>query len=557
MTRTQWLVSTAALVGSVAWGCAMLPENIGHTSEALEAGFLGSNNLVNSNEVWSAWSPGLVDPNTGAPGPDTLVMGYNVSNTAQGWAWSDDQGHTWNPRSTSSIDAGAGTIIRSDPVMVADHLGNVVFVDQFISAASQAKAPDGGLGVTDQDIAMVSNDGGRTFKSDHLAIVNDGATCADGIQDQPAAAFDYTTTPPTLWVAFRHRGGAGGSLYGACVRRGFINPAIGNRITWLEDAFEVQNFHGEDGTGIGAILIQAGDGAVTVVYTNTDATPNNCSPAAPPTSLNSFATEALTSFDNGHTWQTKSRLFHTDNGPTWAACVLNSKVQMGASIRNFGYVRAPDGTHYVIAQYSQWQARLFKSRLQGAGSNSNTDGAWSEWCPGTATADGGPVSNWTPVGVQCPQEKWTFVRADPPSQTCAPGNGSILAKCALAWPTIAADDQDRVVLYYYESDDTNQFFHLRVWSNSTPRSATSSWQSTIVVEQSPVTLADDAGDFDPFPIACADGGCGTRALGDYEGMAVRFGFAAPVCGQAGTFFPTFGVAFGTQTSFEQSIDITP
>jgi len=451
-------------------------------------------------------------------------------------------------------------VFRGDPVLVADHQGNVVLVNMFQSAQNhQIAEQDGGADNVDDIVAVVSTDGGRTFQSDHVKFVNDGH-CSDGKQDQPAAAFDYTTTPPTLWVAYRHAGSPGHS-YGACVRRGFLDPSNGNRITWLEDSLDVQNFFGEGGAGIGALLVQAGDGAVTVVYTNTDATPEECFPADPPTSLNSFATEALTSFDDGHTWQTKSRMFHSDS---WAACALSSKVQMGGSVRNFGFTRAPDGTYYVIAQYDQWRARLFRSRMHGVGSNGNSDGAWSEWCPATATDDAGAdTSNWTAVGVECPQSNWTFVRADPPGGSCSTISmpGTVEASCAVAWPTIAADDQNRLAISYYESDDQNQVFHVKVWTNATPRTPTSSWQSaTIPLPSPPVTLFGDAGtDFDPFNVPICDdaGGCGSRSMGDYESMTVRFGSGAPVCGAQGSFFPVWTVVNPPSNSFEQTVQITP
>jgi hypothetical protein len=435
----------------------------------------------------------------------------------------------------------------------------------FQSAANrEAAQQEGGQDNVDQIIAVVSTDGGRTFNGDHVAIVNDGH-CSGGTIDQPAASFDYTTEPPTLWVVYRHAVNPN-AHDGACVRRGFLNSANSNRITWLDDSLDLQNFFGEGGSGIGSVRIQAGDGAVTVVYTNTDATPNTnpgCFPGAPPTSLNSFATEALTSFDNGHDWQTKSRLFHSDS---WAACALSSKVQMGGPIRNFDFVRAPDGTSYVIAQYDQWRARLFKSRLEGAGSNGNTDAAWSEWCPGTATDDAGAnTSNWTPIGVACPEANWTFVRTDPPGTTCATISmvGTVETSCAIAWPMIAADDQDRLAVAYYESDDTNEFLHVKVWSNATPRTSTSTWQSLIVpLPGPPVALAGDAGvDFDPFSCTGDAGGCGSRSTGDYESMTVRLGLGAPACGVQGSFFPVW-TAVNPPTSdagpsFEQTVEITP
>ena len=247
--------------------------------------------------------------------------------------------------------------------------------------------------------------------------------------------------------------------------------------------------------------------------------------------------------------------------------MLHNKVQTGANIRDFDFVRAPDGTNYVIAQYSQWEARLFKSRLQAAGSNGDAHTAWSEWCPQTSLDDAGAsTSNWTAVGLECPENKWTFVRGDPAGKHCGDvfdpldPNNQGEESCTIVWPTIAADDQDRLAISYYESDDTNTLLHVRVWTNAMPRSPTSSWQSLVVpLPNPPVVPPDDSGvDFDPLPAICADAvGCGTRSTGDYEGHTVRFGFGAPMCGVQGTFYPFWTVVNPPDVPFAQTVPITP
>jgi hypothetical protein len=241
---------------------------------------------------------------------------------------------------------------------------------------------------------------------------------------------------------------------------------------------------------------------------------------------------------------------------------LNNKVQVAANFRNYGFVRAPDGTYYVIAQFDQFRARLFRSRMQGVGSDNNSDAAWSEWCPNTATADGGPTTNWTQVGVECPSTNWTFVRADPAGTTCAtqPDPDVNQLSCSIVFPTIAADDTDHLVIAYYESDDTNNFLHLRFWSNTAPRSPTSTWATMVQpLPNPPVSFDDDAGDFNPLPSSSeCDADCmGTRALGDYQGMTVQSGLGAPVCGSNGTFYPFWTVAFQPNLSFEQTVAVQP
>jgi hypothetical protein len=316
-----------------------------------------------------------------------------------------------------------------------------------------------------------------------------------------------TTDPPTLWVAWRHQQNLI-AAFGVCARRFFLDPKNAFRVTPIDDPFVVQNMSEQRALrGPGSIRVQAGDGAVTVMYNNHHT--QNCSTTNPSKEESSHAYETVTSFDNGHHWALRSRLLTTNHFRT---CVLdgngNQTPTVDAFGRSFDFVRAPDGAYYAIVQDDKQTARLYYGRITyGAG-----DSRWREFCPDTPQSTVPPTkANWTVPGVAC---------ATPRFQS--PPGGSI------AWPTIGADDRSRVLFWYYESDTTDTLLHVKVFANVAPRDPASGWQGAV--------LTPDFQPADPSltPIA-------TRALGDYAGLAVRGSFgggtALPQCGDAGSFNP--------------------
>ena len=150
---------------------------------------------------------------------------------------------------------------------------------------------------------LISTDGGKTFPT--YQMVNDFG-CANGVQDQPSAAMDPTTDPPTLWVSFRHQGSTLATS-GGCVRGGqfFGDHIVWNRGTGQQQlannpATSIANMVGEDLiSSQGGIHVQAGEGVVTVVYSTTANFGTLSSPCCPKTGPKGVGWQSVSSFDGG------------------------------------------------------------------------------------------------------------------------------------------------------------------------------------------------------------------------------------------------------------------
>jgi hypothetical protein len=506
--RWTWLAFVGLILGTAAFlaSCSDAREALGIGVAPLTVGPV-VDIAPSRNELSGDWTPagGTLDA-------DILCVASNGSQ----WTWSQDHGANWNVCNniTASCNGDGGTfppdsgplatvwtMQGSDQTIVADKLGHVVWVSM---ADNNSGCPARGV------VAMVSSDGGKTFDFNNAVLVNDN-TCSNGCQDQPDGAFDYSTSPPTLVISWRHAGAGNGSANGACTRRYFINAS--NILQPMDDAYSVDNL-GLD--NIGAVRIRAGGGVMTIVYTT-----NGNVPRCPNTGTTTEGVASLSSYDWGDHWTSPYTIF---SGNSYTGCLLSGQVEQAANPRNFDYVRAVDGTNYVVYQDTKSTVRLFMDTSYGAMPNELGASTWREWCAGTPTADGGPTTNWLNPSVGS-----TFLCATP-FYTQGQASADAGSGNSLAMPVLAADDQGRLATWFYEADSTDTLFHVHFRGNVSPRSPTSTWTD---VDVSPNFM----------PGVCGPN-CGNafRALGDYEAMLVQGALRQPTCGDAGTFFPTWTFA---------------
>jgi len=499
------VVGVLAAASTFVASCSAAREAIGISSAPLTVG--GVVDIAPSrSELTGDWTPA-----NAAMDADTLCVASNGSQ----WSWSQDHGTTWSTCNnldascngtlgTFTPDAGAlaGWFMQgSDQTLVADKLGHVVWV----SMADNNSGCSTAKGV----VAMVSSDGGKTFDFGDAVLLNDTA-CSNGCQDQPDATFDFSTSPPTLLTSWRHQGvQSPPGAYGACTRRYFIDST--SHLQPMDDAQSV----GSLGLGsIGSVRIRSGGGAMSVVYSTTDSVPS-----CPNTGTTSEGVAVVTSYDWGHSWTGSNSIFDGINN--YSGCVLSGQVDIARNPRNFDYVRAMDGTNYVIVQDTKSTLRLFMNTTYGGAVNGGPLVTWREWCPGTwTTADGGATTNWLTVGgTYCPTPFYTQGQASADG-----GSGN-----SLAMPNLASDDVGRLGVWFYEADSTDTMFHIHFRGNVSPRSPTSTWIDTDV--SSNFTPGNCAGCSSPF-----------RVLGDYQAMLVQGGLRQPTCGASGAFFPTWSFA---------------
>ncbi len=223
--------------------------------------------------------------------------------------------------------------------------------------------------------------------------VNQGH-CDDGVQDQPAAAFDTTVFPPRLWVAWRHNGSGG--TYGACVQYFDIDPIARAVIPSPNPPQEVQNLDRTPFYGVGGLIVRAQNSRVSLVYSNSDHH-WDC-PTSPDKEMKWFS---VSSDDAGVSW-TPSNLIRDTT--TFAPCLAANN--MSNEMRTFGFINDSSGDYYVALPVAKDQIEVWRSTTQG-----------DSWLPG-------PV--WT-----------TFARG---------GSGS------RAQPFLASDGASRLGLMYYETD---------------------------------------------------------------------------------------------------------
>jgi len=311
----------------------------------------------------------------------------------------------------------------------------------YVTLADIDKNPE----TAERVVAAVSTDDGKTFRK---AFPLNEDSCSNGEQDMPHAAFDYTTAPPTLWVVWRHQGTKLGS-FGGCIRRFFLD--VTGVLVPLDDARDVEGMDLEDITGSqGGLKVQAGDGVVTVVYSNTDHL-FKC----PDTGEKGIAWGSVSSFDYGHNWVDNDRILHTEH---FRWCVLDDPTKkkptpiIQNSLRAFDFVRAPSGAYYVALNDSADSIRLFMSPSAGAKGwhcsgldplcQQATIRTWFEWCPLTVTNPNDPQPVFT---------NWRRIVDDNDPCPIVSFRGS--AGVAI-FPSLGVDGDGKLSLTYYVGDAT-------------------------------------------------------------------------------------------------------
>lgn len=392
----------------------------------------------------------------GAWTPRTGILVYDDESanvgTPVGWAWTPN-GITWNVCNADNtgncngvakidttrildFDAKGGSFLRHHSVAAEGGGDRVVYV----TLADIDKNPN----AAERVVGLVSIDGGKTFKT--AFPLNDPAsnhfTCSDDQQDMPHASFDYTTVPPTLRVVWRNSGSI--RIFGqpipvnACVRRFFLDPS--NALVPLDD--DATPLLGMDrekqNRQAGGVKIQAGNGAITVVYQNTDELLN-----CPNKQTISVGWSAITSFDNGLTWNDPTPIFHTKS---FRSCVLDvaGKPVVQNTIRAFDFVRTPTGLYYVALNDSVDTIRLFMSPAAGTIGQDARLPPWFQWCAPTGLPPPTPFS---------PASNWKIVD---PKDPCSVFNTFITGEAGMAaFPTLASDGDNRVSVVDYEGDFAN------------------------------------------------------------------------------------------------------
>ncbi len=278
------------------------------------------------------------------------------------------------------------------------------------------------------------------------------------------------------------------------------------------------------------LIVQAGDGAVVVVYSGQGNAPKFCT-----ASTTHVSWGAVTTWDYGKHWShnpDSSWIFDAHN---YSFCVLSGVVGQGGNpsfnvgIRDFGFVRDGRGRYYAAVHDTKATIRLFQS---------NDDGIhWREYCPSQIGLDpAGPgglnkqTSNWLQTGFVC--QRAMLDVSDVGSE--------FHDNLSLAWPTLAVDGdvwsnsrvprldryRNRLVLSYLESNT-----RLGGASHTAADSAFSTMVETTTDTLSPRDGTLKSSDAMQPAIPNTDGTVGVSvgtatfsqhvpALGDYMGIAV-------------------------------------
>ncbi len=452
MTRLWFLGLGGAML---LWSCTMSNENVGKTTEALEAGFATDGGTIAAIEQEPSAVVAAADPVSGF---SKIVVAFNDERSAllpggspMGWAWSFDDGVTWTKCNATAACNGTGVdtsritnfkAFLRHPTLVSDGSATLVY-------ATLADT-DGNSATAERVVLVLSTDGGSTF--DTAFPANDDG-CSDGEQDMPHAVFDYSTAPPTLWVVWRHNGS--GASFGGCIRRFFVDIPS-HAIVPIDSPLDISGMDRE-GNGFGSqggLMVQAGDGIVTVAYANSDE-----DDACPTGEHHGRAWATVSSVNNAHDFTDNSRIFHSDH---WHSCLNQpSFARVQNSIRDFDFVRTPTGIEYAVIADTPKTVRFFMNPAGGVEGfrdiTSNLNG-WREWCPGTAlsTATNGPTSNWKRF-------------QDGPCATPFSSSGPPFHFHTML-PSIASDGNDRVTIGLFAFSATGKAQHptLSVHSNANP-----------------------------------------------------------------------------------------
>jgi hypothetical protein len=243
---------------------------------------------------------------------------------------------------------------RGDPVMAS--VGNGAVVSLNLADDIQQQGGD-----AEMVVASISVDGGRTFVSTVRAS-NASGDCGGGSQDQPAVAVDNGTTPPGLWIVYRHRG-SGIGTYGGCVRCGtvVVAPPALPTINWFGSAVTVDNMDRDDELyGQGGLLIVANSFGpnltrITVMYSNTDHAFFDCSGGK------NLAWDTVTSDNLGIDWHDAARITET-NDFNWGS----ANCQVTNSLRDFWIAQDPvDGRYWAAVHENPTDIGVFYSPEPG------------------------------------------------------------------------------------------------------------------------------------------------------------------------------------------------
>ena len=443
---------SAAAAATIVWGCTMT-DDAGTASQAIQSSLL---------------TPGFIDPIEQEPfavwtragrTPSQLVVAYDDEIDTRGVlgkAISLD-GITFTkcnllapcngPIDTTRVP-DAQSFMRHHTV-AADGLGNVVYLTLADTDGDDSKA--------ERVVAFLSTDGGTQF-STAFPINFEASDCGSGEQDLPHATFDYSTSPPTLWVVWRNN--STGNSFGGCLKRFFIRGSGSTaQLLPLGKAVTISGMDREDkiGGSQGGLEVQAGDGVVTVVYANSDE-----DDACPTGEHHGVAWGSVSTFDNGLSWVDNARIFHSD---TWHSCLLTASggpPSVQNTIRSFDFVRTQAGIEYAVIADTPQSVRLFMNPAAGTKGWVNgfgvTANPWFEWCPGTHETLGDPTS---------PTRNWRHVDDGPcdPPWFPAPKHGGVML------PTIAADGDARLAVGFEFFESVGQpppVFNYLVLVNANP-----------------------------------------------------------------------------------------
>jgi hypothetical protein len=185
-------------------------------------------------------------------------------------------------------------------------------------------------------------------------------------------------------------------------------------------------------TGQGGLMVQAGDGAVTVMYSANDDPPQPTCTASGAGVPSQMGWGTVTTYDKGINWTTDPLIFQTSS---YVWCMGDTTHQVFTGLRDFGFTRAGNGHLYAAVHSDPNEIRVFESDNRGA--------AWREFCPANIglQPDGGPgtppserqTSPWMQAGFVCPISDLNAAATDGGLAT----NG--FTNTGMLWPTLAAD----------------------------------------------------------------------------------------------------------------------
>jgi len=228
---------------------------IGQATEALDSGAPASFAAGHTPTVVASRAKlALAFTNKIGLTPQTRWGSYN------GTAWSTcDVSNPSNCNGGTVTGGGVQTWLGKGGV-AADGHGDVVYVSLASDVANATSA--------DLVVAMVSTTDGTTYTHGAQLVNASGGECDPATEDAPDVTVDMTTSPETFWFVWRHNGAGN---FGGCVRRAKL--ASGS-LVWLDEVRSVGGLDKEDdlnsAEGQGGLRIAAGDGIVSIGYSNND-----------------------------------------------------------------------------------------------------------------------------------------------------------------------------------------------------------------------------------------------------------------------------------------------